>query len=168
MLQVLRNNGHGHTDTDAVAEEFDELFPDDDVKIQTSMDATQRISTIRLLEQQIEQLTRQDQESRNFYADRKAKVEARIEDIKRNILGYLQFNNLKNIQTPVGTAYQKVVTIKHWPEDEVLLAWGLAHNPATIRVKREPDKRLISDHIRSTGEIPETYSESQETRLYIR
>lgn len=139
MLQVLRNNGNGHTDADAIAEEFDELFPDDDGKIQNTMEATQRISTIRMLEQQIEQLDKQDQESRSFYASKKAKCMDRIENVKRCILGFLQFNSLKNIQTPVGTAYQKAVALKQWPSDDELVAWAAAHNPALIRVKREPD-----------------------------
>lgn len=168
MLQVLRNNGNGHTDADSLTEEFDELFPDDETKILNTMDATQRISTIRLIERQIEQLDRQDQESRSFYAAKKAKCTERIETVKRCLLGYLQFNGLKNIQTPVGTAYQKLVTLKQWPSDDELLTWAALHNPAFIRVKREPDKRLMADHIKATGECPPGYSEAQETRVYIR
>jgi hypothetical protein len=168
MLQLHRAVSNQLPETDTLADEWEDLFPDDDARIQNTMDATIRINTIRQLEGQIQQLEKQDEESRIFYTAKKAKCTQRIETIKRSILGYLQFAGLKNIQTPSGTAYQKAVTVKAWPTDEILLSWALSSNSALIRIKREPDKRLMADHIKATGECPPGYTESQETRLYIR
>ncbi len=147
------------------------LFPDempDDRPIINTMDATLKIRVIRAIEKQIEQLDLQDKESRFFYAEKKCKCEEQIDFMKRSLLAYLQLNGMKNIQTPAGTAYQRTVTARQWPEDDVLLAWAKSNMPEGIRRKEEPDKKLIGEHIRVTGDMPEGYTERKETRLMLK
>jgi len=161
------NNRNGRDIQAVVADDREELFPDEECEIVNTMDVTRKLWVIAQIEKQIAQYELQDRESRAYYADREAKCEQRIEFMKRNILGFLQFNNLTNLQTPNGTAYQKAVTTKHWPSDDILIAWALAYKPEAIRIKREPDKKAIAEHIHATGETPDGYSEVQETRLYL-
>jgi hypothetical protein len=150
-----------------------ELFPEEDFgredePLVDSMPVTQKIFAIRHLEKAIEQYDKQDRESRSFYAQKKQKCEEQIEFIKRMILNFLQAQCMKNIQTPAGTAYQKVVTTKQWPSDDALVAWVQAYLPEAIRTKKEPDKKAIIEHMKRTGETPDGYSEDEETRLYIK
>jgi hypothetical protein len=111
---------------------------------------------------------KQDEESRQFYADRKATAQARIDFVKVSIHAWLRNNDLQRLQTPNGTAYFRSITLKQWPADEVLVAWAQAHLPEAIRLRREPDKKAIGEHIRTTGDTPEGYDEHEETRLYLR
>jgi hypothetical protein len=145
-----------------------ELFPDETSEIINTMNVTLKIYIIRKLEKEIELFNKQLEESKYFYTDRIVKCVERIDLIKQAIHGYLRFNNLKNIKTPNGTAYQKDVTLKQWPGDDILLAWADAYKPEAVRIKREPDKKLIGEYIKATGETPDGYTESTETRLYIK
>ena len=167
MIESALFTDGGVLDDDLIPASDPTLHVDEDEAL-NSMDVTRRLQAIRMVEKMIAQYEQQANEAKVFYADRVYRCQRRIEDVKRNILGFLQQNDMKNIQTPFGTAYQRLVTTKLWPTDDALLSWAVAHNPATIRVKREPDKRAISDHIKSTGEIPPGYNESQEVRLYIK
>ena len=148
------------------------LFGDDTEKFeqppQNTIDVTWRIATIRQLEKQIKLLELQASEAKQFFASRVDRCEDRIGFLKQAIQGFLNHSNLKNLQTPQGTAYQRTITVKSWPEDAALLAWIDAVKLNAVRNKREPDKQAISAHIASTGEIPPGYSETQETRIYIK
>jgi len=147
----------------------EELFPEEEGEIVNSMDVTNKIWVIRQIEAHISQLEKQDAESRKFYADRKAAAQERIDFVKAGIQAFLRHNNLQRLATPNGTAYFRSCTLKVWPADEVLLAWAQAHLPEAIRLRREPDKKAISAHIASTGEMPpDGYYECEETRLYLR
>jgi hypothetical protein len=153
----------------------DPLFPDDGepwtdtpLFVQNTMDVTRMIQAIRGLERQVELHTLQDQESRAFYADRKRRCEERMGSIKASILGFLHQEGLKNIQTPAGTAYQRSLTQRQWPDDATLLAWATSSAPQAIRVKQEVDKRAAVEHIRATGEIPEGFVQYTETKLYLK
>jgi hypothetical protein len=145
----------------------DDLFPVPNVLANT-MDATLSIQAIRDVEKLVAQYDLQDAQSQTFYADKKRRCEERIDHLKRSISAFLDQNGLKNLQTPAGTAFRKTFTIKHWPDDEALLEWVGLNLPEAIRIKREPEKKLIADHIKLTGEVPLGYEETSETRLYIR
>lgn len=145
-----------------------DLFPEETTEPTNSMIISRQILAIRRLEQQIERYDQQLREARSFYEQRAGKCEERIAFLKQSIKAFLDQNGLKNIQTPSGTAYQKVLTVKHWPEDEALVAWADTHLPGAIRIKREPDKKALGDHIKRGGEVPDGYDESQETRLYVK
>lgn len=145
------------------------LFPDDEEgEFINTMDMTRCIYAIRQIEKRIAQLKLQLGEAEEYYRRKVAQHQERIDFLKRNILGFLQQNDMRNIQTPCGTAYQKDVTTKLWPSEEDLLAWVRAHIPDAIRTKLEPDKRLIGEHIKSSGDVPDGYSEVTDTRLYIK
>ncbi len=153
---------------DLLGVEHADLFPEENQERLNSMDIARQIATIKKLEEQIQQYELQEKEAKSFYAQRRAKCDDRIGFLKGSIKAFLDQQGLKNIQTPNGTAYQKVVTVKQWPDDEALLAWADVHLPTAIRVKREPDKRAIGEHIAKTGDVPEMYREEHETRVYIR
>jgi hypothetical protein len=155
-------------ETQTNLEQDTELFPEESSEIINTMNVTLKIYIIRKLEKEIELFNKQLEESKYFYTDRIIKCVERIDLIKQAIHGYLRFNNLKNIKTPNGTAYQKDITLKQWPADDILLAWADAYIPEAVRIKKEPDKKLIGEHIKSTGETPDGYTETQETRLYIK
>lgn len=146
----------------------DGFFPDEEREIANTMDVTLKAYAIRQIEKQIDYLEIQDQESRSYYANKKAKCNQRVEFIQSQILNFLRTNGLKNIHTPHGTAYQRTVTAKKWPSDEGLIGWAKLHLPSAIRIKLEPDKKILSDHIKSTGEFPVGYSETQEVKLGIK
>jgi hypothetical protein len=146
----------------------EELFPEEEGETLNTMDVTRKIHAVRRIEMLIAQYQKQDTESRQFYADRKAAAQARIDFVKGNIRAFLHLHDLQRLQTPNGTAYFRSITLKQWPADEVLLAWAQAHLPEAIRLRREPDKKAIGEHIKTTGDTPEGYYESEETRLYLR
>jgi hypothetical protein len=153
----------------------DPLFGDDGeaeattpLSVQTTMDVMRMVQAIRELEKRIELFTLQEQESRAFYGDKKRRCEEQAGRVKAAILGFLKERGLKNIQTPAGTAYQRTLTQRQWPEDATLLAWAATSVPRAIRVKQELDKRIAADHIHTTGEIPQGYREWEEVRLYLR
>src|ERR1041385_2174844 len=151
------NKNNGDASQPAIDIERKELFPEEEGDIVNTMDVTRKIYAIQLVEKLIDQYELQDQESRQFYAGKKAGCEKRIEFIKRNIQGFLELYKLKNVQTPYGTAYQREICTKHWPSDDILVAWALVYKPDAIRTKREPDKKLISEHINATGDAPDGY-----------
>ncbi len=146
----------------------EDLFPEEEGEIVTSMDVTRKIWAIRQIEKLIAQYDTQDAESRKFYCDRKAAAQGRIDFVKAGIQAFLRYHDLQRLATPNGTAYFRSTTLKQWPADEVLLAWAQAHLPEAIRLRREPDKKAIGEHIKTTGDIPEGYHESEEARLYLR
>jgi len=146
----------------------EDLFPEEEGEIVSSMDVTRKIWAIRRIEKLIAQLDKQDAESCQFYADRKASAQARIDFVKASIQAFLRHHDLQRLATPNGTAYFRSIITKQWPADEVLMAWAQAHLPEAIRLRREPDRKAISEHIKTTGEVPEGYQESEETRLYLR
>lgn len=168
MEQQVQTDPGGITLEELLELNHIDLFPEENNEPTNSMIVSRQIHTIRRLEQQIERYDQQQRESKSFYEERAGKCEERIAFLKQSIKAFLDQNGLKNVQTPNGTAYQKVVTVKQWPEDEVLLAWVDLHLPAAIRVKREPDKKVIGEHITKTGDTPETYREERETRIYLR
>lgn len=159
-----------HSQTDSVQRE--PLFPDDwedDIdQIVNTMDVTRKIYAIRHLERLSERYQRQDEESRAFYLAKLRQCEERIEYIKQNILRYLQQEGLKHIQTPAGTAYQRVLTTKVWPDDDLLLAWVALHLPSAVLTASKPNRKMISDHIKTTGDRPEGYTERHETKVYLK
>jgi hypothetical protein len=148
--------------------EREELFPEEAEEIVDTMHVTRKIWVIRQIEKLITQYEKQDAESRQFYADRKAAAQSRIDFVKTSIQAFLRHHDLQRLQTPNGTAYFRSITTKQWPADDVLIAWAQAHLPEAIRLRREPDKKVIGEHIKTTGEMPVGYSESTETRLYLR
>ena len=164
----MNNNNNGQAAVHDFTSEEPELFPDETIEIANTFHVTQKIGIIRRLESDIQFHQRQLDESILFYKEKMERLELRIGQVKLAIQGWLNFSNLQNIKTPVGTAYQKQISFKHWPSDDELLAWVLINTPNAIRLKREPDKKLISEHIKSTGEAPDGYTESSETRLYIK
>jgi hypothetical protein len=149
-------------------EAVDSVYQDESREIATTMDVTNKIYAIRLLEKQQAMFELQDQESRAFYSRKKAACDERMEYLKRQILNYLQSRNQKNIQTPAGTAYQRLLTTRHWPSDDLLLSWCLKCLPDAVKVSQDVDKRIISEHIKGRGEIPEGYLESHQVRLYLK
>ncbi len=170
-MNKTNGNGGDVLMTDIIDNPREPLFPDDVPDEQptiNTIDATQQIRVIRAIEKQIEQYDLQDKESRFFYAEKKRKCEEQIEYIKRSLLGFLQLHGMKNIQTPAGTAYQRTITTKTWPDDDILLTWAGIHLPYAIRNKQEPDKKLIGEHIKTTGEVPDGYSEKEEIHLYLK
>lgn len=166
MDTQLKDNGNGTSAAEDIVRE--DLFPEEEGEILNTMDVTRKLYAIRMIERQMARYELQDQESRSFYADKKSKADQRIDFIKHGLLAFLKQNNLPNVQTPAGTAYRRVVTTKHWPEEDVLLAWATAYLPAAVRTNREPDKKLIGEHIRTTGEVPDGYTLTVETRLYVK
>ena len=136
--------------------------------IRNTMDVTRKVQAIRALERDIEQLEMQNRESIAFYQHRKEICQERAESLKRQILSYLQATNRRNIATPAGTAYQRVVTSKLWPPDEDLLSWCTRNVPEAVRVRSEVDKRIVAEHVKTTGNIPDGYAESQQVKLYIK
>jgi hypothetical protein len=148
--------------------ESEELFPEEEGDLVNTMDVTRKIWVIRQIENLISQYEKQDAESRQFYADRKAAAQVRIDFIKGSIHVFLNIHDLKRLQTPNGTAYFRSIALKQWPGDDVLIAWAQAHLPEAIRLRREPDKKAIGEHIKATGNTPEGYCEKEETRLYLR
>ena len=166
MDTQTNGNANGTSGAEDIFRE--DLFPEEEGEILNTMDVTRKLYAIRMIEKQIARYELQDQESRSFYADKQAKGEQRIDFIKQGLLAFLKQNDLQNVQTPAGTAYRRVVTTKHWPDEDVLLAWATAYLPAAVRTNREPDKKLIGEHIRTTGEIPDGYSLTVETRLYVK
>jgi len=173
MELTIPKNGKGtpQSSTSATVEEHEPLFPDefiDDEPIVNTMDVTKKIYAIRFIEKRITQYQKQDQESRLFYLTKVEQCQQQIEFIKRNILAFIRQNNLKNIQTPAGTAYQRDITMKQWPSEDVLIAWATANVPEAVRVKQEPDKKLLLEYMKITGERPDGYREATETRLYLK
>jgi hypothetical protein len=148
--------------------EDEDLFPEEASPIGNTMDVTRKIQTVRMIEAEIERYALQDRESRAFYAQRTSRCEERIQALKVGLLGYLQAHGLKNVATPAGTAYQKRVVTRTWPADDVLVAWAKSNLPAAIRLKEEPDKRLLADHLVRTGEVVPGYAEEESTRVYLR
>lgn len=152
---------------------YEPLFDDNDqsdiaAPAANTMDVTRMVYAIRSLERRMEQYALQERESREFYNRKKKQCEERVDMVKRSILGFLDQQSLKNLATPAGTAYTNATPLKEWPSDELLLAWARIHCPEAVRTKHEPDRRAISTHIAKTGEVPDGYCESTETRLYIR
>jgi len=145
------------------------LFSDDDSDepLVDTMDATQKIALIRRLEGTLERIERQDRESRQFYAMLMARTEERIANVKALLLVFLQHEGISNLKTPLGTAQQRNLTVRNWPEAGQLVSWAQKHCPAGVRTKYEPDKRAITEHIQRTGETPEGYTETPEVRLYV-
>lgn len=153
----------------------DPLFDDEEgvalplpVNISNTAAVTQMIYAIRKAEAVYERLELQDRESRAFYADQKRVCQSRVDAMKRAILGFLQSQGERNIKTPAGTAFQKTLAQHEWPADKLLLEWAEAAAPRVIRTKKEVDKRLLLQHIHSTGEVPEGFREWTDTRLEIR
>ena len=146
----------------------EDLFPEEEGEIVNTMDVTRKVWAIRRLEKLLAQYDQQDAESRQFYAERKASAQTRIDFVKASIQAFLRHHDLQRLATPNGTAYFRSTTLKQWPADEVLLAWAQAHLPEAIRLRREADKKAIGEHIKTTGDTPDGYSEREESRLYLR
>ena len=146
----------------------EDLFPDEEGEIVNTMDVTRKVWAIRQIEKLIVQYEKQDAESRQFYSDRKAAAQARIDFVKASIHAWLRNHDLQRLATPNGTAYFRTCKLKYWPNDEALLGWAEAHLPEAIRVRREPDKQAITAHAKATGEVPDGYTEREESRLYLR
>ena len=145
-----------------------DLFPEDNGEPANTMDVSRQIYAIRKLDDQIEFYTLQEREARLFYEQRRDRCQERIDMLKHSILAFLEQNNLRNVQTPCGTAFKRKVTVRSWPSDDQLLAWAEANLPTAIRIKRESDRRMILEHMCNTGAVPEGYSEKPETRLGLR
>ena len=137
-------------------------------EIQNTMDVTNKISSIRQIEKDLAGLDLQDRESRAFYAAKKNACEQRMDFLKQQILNYLQARNQKNIQTPAGMAFQRLVTTKHWPSDDVLISWCMKSVPTAMKISKDVDKRILTEHIKAKGEIPDGYLESHQMRLYLK
>lgn len=142
--------------------------PDEDVTPRNFMDVTNMIEAVTHLEAQIELYKAQSDEAVQFFNAKMNTAQLRIDQLKQYLKGFLDQKALKNIQTPRGTVYIRRVNVKHWGDPEALLAWTQANAPQAVRAKYEPDKKLLADHFKSTGEVPEQYSEEPEYRLYIK
>ena len=153
---------------DVVVQEHEPLFTDDEPEVRNTMDVTRLIALIRGIEKRINYLKLQDTESRAFYADKISRCQEQMDMFKQSILAYLQHEGRHKIQTPAGTAFQKTYTKRTWPSDEVLVEWASACKPEAIRIIREPDKKLLAQHIKSTGEVPDGYSEEERVIVCIK
>lgn len=147
---------------------FGEDLARDDMPVVSTVDASRKVAAIRTLEKQIGMLELQAAEAKHFFEQRVQKCQERIDHLKFLLQGYLNHMDLKNLATPYGTIYQRTVKVKNWPEPTPLLSWAESHFPEGIRIKKEPDKKAIYEHIAATGDAPEGFTESSETRLYIK
>lgn len=150
--------------------EADERYftPDAAITPSSFQDATNMIEAVGHLEAQLEIYRVQLTEAQQFFEMKSETLLKRIEQIKSSLHGFLDIKGLRNIQTPRGTAYLRKIRVKQWPDDDALVSWALEHSPKSVKVRYTPDRKLLSEHIKATGEIPDTYSETEEERLYIR
>lgn len=144
------------------------FLPDADVTPKSFQDVTNMIEAIGHLEDQLGLYDTQSAEAVSFYKSKCNTAELRIEQLKSYIKGFLLQKCLKNIQTPLGTAYIRRINVKHWGDLDDLLRWTQVNAPEAVRVKYEPDKKLLTEHFKKTGEVPDQYSELLEDRVYIK
>ncbi|MFZ4622376.1 MAG: hypothetical protein ACOYNS_17570 [Bacteroidota bacterium] len=142
--------------------------PDADVSPKNFQDVTNMIEAVCHLEDQIEMYDTQSVEAVSFFKSKSNTAQLRIDQLKSYIKSFLDQKVLKNIQTVRGTAYIRKMNVKSWGDTDALLAWTQANAPQAVRVKYEPDKKLLSEHMKKTGECPDQYSEQPEDRLYIK
>ena len=87
-----------------------------------------------------------------------AKIDRRIEWHEGGLVAYLMASGKKTVKLVYGTLKRIAgrERVEFWDE-LYFLAWA-NQDPSRqkfVRVKCEPDKRAILDHIKKTGEIPE-------------
>jgi hypothetical protein len=106
---------------------------------------------------------------RRWYEKRQNQCEERITFNIQQITAYMDATGQTKVPTPEGTAYFKMVTRKEWPEDTVLVAFAQqAEIPGAVKTKHSPDKRVIYDYIKGTGDVPEGFVEREERVLQLR
>lgn len=171
----MQDNGNGQLHETVAEEEREELFPDlpgDETTPSDVFEATRLVKSIRELD---ERKSRVEEERRlqlqrysEWYDNRLQKLAEHIERRKASLEAYLNWNSLQRLPTPEGTAYFRTTTKLQWPVADKLVQWAERNLPAALRVKKDVDKRIVGEHIKKTGELPEGYSEEQITGLYIR
>jgi len=136
---------------------------------QDSITVTQWLRAIGALGNKIQRYKEQRDEAKHYYAMKIQKAEMAIEYIEGKILGFLRFRNVRNIATPIGTAYIIRSTTKLWSDDEEkLVQWVKENCPVALRQKTAIDKKAVSDYIKETGNIPPGYEEQQRDSIGIR
>jgi hypothetical protein len=105
---------------------------------------------------------------RSWYEKRISNLDTRLELNKDALAQYLDDRSITKLPTPEGTAYFRTTTARVWPENALLVAWAKENLPEAIRTKEEPDKRLIADHVKRTGECPPDYQEVESRKLHFK
>lgn len=154
------------------AEVREPLFPDEfeEEVPQTDWGVALRLRRIKMMQDQIESIKRQQAAAELWYANRLAKIEERIYREEGELKNYLAYVEKSSVATPEGTVVLTNRTKIAWPEDDVLLAWAQEQpNPShLIRTKLTPDKATMKTYIKNSGKKPEGYAEVPTSAISIR
>lgn len=142
-----------------------------DLKAATMVDITRRVAVIKKLERKSDFLVGAMRQTTKFYRDRLDQIEASIDEIKGQIRAYMDYAGVRNIPTPVGTAYQKRLEEVEW-DDAKVMAWLGTQGPELAsrctRTKVELDKNAIKAFMAETGTVVPGITFTPKEKVYVR
>ena len=151
------------------AEELNNLFSND-IQNNTIISSTGQVEgylfAINKLVNDISNLKDLKKNSVEFYNNKIESTERTIDILKDRISEFMLSSDNSKIPTQAGTAYFTKRTKEVYP-DEALIEFS-KQNKLEMTVKISPNKKVIKDHIKNGGSIPEGYSTHEVTSLSIR
>lgn len=152
------------------AEELNNLFSND-IQNNTIISSTGQVEgylfAINKLVNDISNLKDLKKNSVEFYNNKIESTERTIDILKDRISEFMLSSDNSKIPTQAGTAYFTKRTKEVYPDDEALIEFS-KQNKLEMTVKISPNKKVIKDHIKNGGSIPEGYSTHEVTSLSIR
>ena len=152
---------------EAVGNDVDDFNPSPEEP--DSMTIVQWLRAIAAMSRKIARYIEQREEAKLFYGQRVSKTEVAIEYLKDKITSFLKLHYLKNIATPVGTAYITHSLKRDLGENQdKLIEWAKEHCPAALSQVTVLDRRVLLQHVKETGSFPPDYTEHAHESLGIR
>ena len=117
------------------------------------------------LEMDIVEIQNKQVESKEFYDRRIDSIQKQI-SYRSSLLeafmqGQYKNNDRKTSKMPNGTLKMTKRLSRNFGDDESLMKYSYSNDLPT-RVSEKPDKKAIIEHIKSTGHIPDGYTEEEE------
>ena len=94
-------------------------------------------------------------------------TERTIDMLKSRISEFMLSSDNAKIPTQAGTAYFTKRTKEVYPDDNALIEFS-KQNKLEMTIKLSPNKKIIKNHIKNGGSVPEGYSTHEVTTLSIR
>jgi len=141
-----------------------DLFEVVDVENQPeeNLQADRILWVIGKLEYELGLIELDEQQSAEFYIMKKDKKERQISYLGDKLHMFISGQNVKTIKVPNGNIRLTTRKKDIYPDDEILMAWCI-ENDIPLRIKSEPDKKIIKEYITDTGNAPDDYYMEEQT-----
>tara|TARA_Y100000310_G_scaffold233247_1_gene236117 strand:+ start:800 stop:1366 length:567 start_codon:yes stop_codon:yes gene_type:complete len=141
-----------------------DLFEVVDVENQPeeNLQADRILWVINKLEHELALIEQDAQASAEFYIMKKDKKERQINYLGDKLHTFISGQGVKTIKVPNGNIRLTTRKKDIYPDDDILMAWCI-DNDIPLRIKSQPDKKMIKEYIKDTGNAPDDYTVEEQT-----